>query len=341
MSYRSTYQGSLDNVKIICGRSNEELGKLISDKLKIPLVDCCLEDFANKELRVEIYNNLRGRDIFILQTGSSDDVHSINDHIMELVAIASACRLSSARTVTALVPYYPYSRSDKKDNPRVPIMGRVFADMLVGAGVDRIVSMDLHAGQIQGFSSCPFDNLFCLNLFVSYMKNTLFKGMTQDDINEKYVLVSPDQGGINRVKAYAKKLEMNYIFMHKQRDYTQKSVVMKSMIIGDIKNIEGKKGIIIDDMIDTMGTMTAAATELLEQGMDRACIIATHGIFSGPAFKRIMSCDAIDKVIVTNTLPQMQNMEKCGKLVCIDTSDMSSEVIRRLIEGGSLSELFE
>lgn len=334
------YQGTIGNVRLICGRSNLELGELISKNLRIPLVNCCLEDFANKELRVEIHDNIRGRDVFILQTGSSDNFHSINDYLMEMLAITDACRRSSARTITAIIPYYWYCRSDKKDAPRVPIMAKVVTNMLTQAGVERIVSIDLHAGQIQGFADYGWDNLFCLNIFVDYMMNTLFKGLTQEEINEKYILISPDNGGAKRVKAYAEKLKMNHEILNKKRNYKEASTVMSSTLTGDPEMVKGKKGIIIDDIIDTMGTMTSAADVLMKHGLTGVIIIATHGIFSGPAFKRIAECDAIEQVIVTNTLPQKQHIATCKKLTCVDTSGLLSETIQRLVEGSSISELF-
>jgi ribose-phosphate pyrophosphokinase len=389
--HMSSYKGSLSNACLIAGRSNHELAKLISEKLRIPLINCCLDDFANRELRIEIHENIRSRDVFILQTGMSDDIHStteyiikliqqlshlantaaktqdpdtikyfndcssdvvnlvssfnnmhsINDYIVELIGIVSACRRSSAGTITALIPYFPYCRSDKKDAPRVPIMSRDVADMLVNAGVTRIVSIDLHAGQLQGFANIGWDNLFCLNLFVEELHKTLFNGLNLDEINHKYVLVSPDVGGAKRIEAYAKKLKMNHVIMHKQRDHTKKSVITKTIIVGDVESIKNKTAIIIDDIIDTMGTMTAAANELTEHGAKNVIIIATHGIFSYPAFQRITECNAITQVIVTNTLPQIDNMKKCKKITCVDTSGLLAEVIKRLVESGSLSELFK
>lgn len=335
-----SYKGKLNNVKLVAGRSNMPLAKLISEKLKIPLLSRCLDDFANKELRVELYDNIRNFDIFIVQTGSSNSIHSINDHLMELVAIADACRLSSARTITAVVPFYPYSRSDKKDAPRVPIMGAAIARILESVGINRIVSMDLHSGQIQGFTKMPFDNLFAINLHIENLNNSYFKNMTNEEINNKYVLVAPDNGGIKRIEAYAKKLKMKFVTMHKQRDYSQKNVVNRTLLIGDDMTIKNKIAILIDDMVDTMGTMTASCQELKNKGIKEVIIIATHGIFSNPAFERINKCDMIKKVIVTNTLDQDNSCKTSNKIEVVDTSDLFSNVIQRLISG-SISDLFK
>jgi len=336
------YKGDLSNVGIIGGRSNPELSKKIAAALfgdKDKLVDCILDDFANGEIRVELLENIRGRDIFVIETGVSDNYHSINDYFVELLAITDACKRSNARTVTVIMPFYPYSRSDKKDNPRVPIMAKVVANALKKK-IFRLISLDLHSGQIQGFGDFPFDNLFAINLFVDYFNKTLFNGLTHEEVNSRYVLVSPDNGGIKRIDAYAKRLKMPFVTMHKQRDYTQKSVVMKSMLIGDPESLVGKTAIMIDDMVDTMGTMQAASNTLRELGVKDVVIVATHGIFSGPAFKRIEDCDAIREVIVTNTLPQDENLQKSNKIRCVDTSGLFSEVIQRLVEDGSISDLF-
>jgi len=341
MSLARSYKGGLENSRLIVGRSNNELGQLISRKLGIPLAKTRLETFPNGEVRVEIHENVRDTNVFILQTGVTYEGRSINDHIMELMALIRACNLSSVNSVTAIIPYFPYCRSDKKDNPRVAIMGRTIIDMLQLAGVDRFVCVDLHAGQIQGFADKPLDNLFCLKLFSGYMREQLFNGLTQDQINEQFVLVSPDNGGIKRIDAYARKLKMTHIIMHKQRDHSKTSVVDQSIIIGDVNSIKGKTAIVIDDMIDTMGTMVAAAKELVNYGVKEVIVMATHGIFSDPAFDRINGCKEITRVIVTNTLPQEKNNNKCKKVVCVDISWLLSEVIRRLVVGGSISELFE
>jgi ribose-phosphate pyrophosphokinase len=330
---------SKKSFKLLSGRSNPTLAKNISAFLGIPLTKCRLDDFGNTELRVEILESVRGFDMFILQTGGYDNEHSVNDYLIELICMINACKLSSCKSITVIIPCFPYARSDKKDTPRVPIVASLVTTILESIGVDRIVSMDLHAGQIQGFGRIPFDNLFAINLHIETLRNSLFKNLTTEQINEKYILVSPDNGGIKRIEAYAKRMNMSFVIMHKQRDYSQKSVVMNSMIIGDTK-LEGKIALILDDMIDTCGTMVSASNELQKHGTKKVIIIATHGIFSGPAMERINGCDAIEQVIVTNTLSQIENAKKCSKLVIVDTSGTFAEVIKRLIDGSSISELF-
>jgi len=245
-----------------------------------------------------------------------------------------ACKLSSARKITAIIPSFFYARSDKKDVPRVSINAALVCDLLGAAGVDRIVTLDLHSGQIQGMAgTVPLDNLYAIGEFKNYLR------VTMGDSN-RFVLVSPDAGGIKRVESYAKLLEMNYVILHKQRDYTQKNVVHRSMLVGDPAQVRDKIGIIIDDMFDTCGTITKAIEILQNEGCEGAWIIATHGIFSGPAFDRLNACDFIQKVIVSNSLPQEKNQVKCSKLEVVDCGHLFVNAINCLTTGHSLSGLF-
>lgn len=336
-----SYRGDFENVKLISSRSNQELSNSVSKLLNIPLTNYISKKFANSELKVVIQDNIRSLDVFIIASGSQDDKYSINDHLMEVMLLIDACRMSSCRTITLILPFFPYSRSDKKDDGRVSIGGSLISRMLMMVNVDRIVSMDLHSGQIQGFMDKPFDNLFGINLHIKHFNENLFKNMSRSEINENFVLVSPDNGGVKRIEAYAKKLEMKFIIMHKQRDYTKESVVDKSIIIGDKEDYKGKTAIVIDDMIDTMGTMVSASNALIDEGISSVIIVATHGVFSGPAFDRINNCDSINKVIVTNTLPQNENIKMSEKLEVVDTSILFAEIIKKLVIGGSISALFE
>ena len=329
-----------DKIRLISGRSNQELAQLISNQLGVPLTDCRIEDFANKEIRTEINTTVRGYHVYIIQTGASDAKHSINDHVMELLNLIYACKLSGAKSITALIPTYPFARSDKKDAPRVPITGALFTRMLETAGVNRIIAMDLHAGQIQGFTSIPFDNLYAKVLYVHHLRNILFKNMSTEEINQKYILCSPDAGGIKRTESYAKTLGMAFIIMHKHRDYSQSNVVLKSTLIGE-EAVKDKTVILIDDMIDTFGTMVAASNELIKCGAVDIIILATHGIFSGPAIERLNSCASISKAIVVNTLPQLEHLKLTSKIEVVDCSKLIADAIKRLHYGGSMSELFE
>lgn len=326
--------------KILCGRSHTELADSVAVRIGIPLTKVKVTDFGNTEIGVEISESVRGFHVFILQTGAPYGGRSINDHVMELYQIVDACVLSSAKSVSVILPCFPYARSDKKDSPRVSIMGACVARMLVGLGVKRIITMDLHAAQIQGFSSVPFDNLYAIKIHVDNMLSTIMADMTKEELNQKFVLVSPDVGGTKRVEAYAVRLGLGHVIMHKHRNYDKPGTVDGTTLVGRNGDITGKTAIIIDDIIDSMGTMVAAANELKKFGVDEIIVMVTHGIFSGKAFERINSCDFITKVIVTNTLPQIENLRVCNKLVIVDTSDVFVSVIRAIQGGTSISALF-
>lgn len=331
-------------IKIISGRSNGALADDIAQYLGIPLTNVTLDDYSNTELRVEINESVRGCHVCIIQTGGENENHSINDYIMELCALAYACKSSEALTVTAFIPCFPYARADKKDVPRACITGSLMTQLLITSGVDRIVSMDLHSGQVQGFTGkpMPFDNIYCKKLLINKLREVCFTEYKDDIniINEKFVLISPDYGGYKRVRQYAKELGMKMDTMHKQRDYTKNSKVLETLLMGGEKNVRGKTAIIIDDMADTMGTMISAIKQLESFGCYEVIIVVTHGILSGPAIQRINDCANIKKVIVTNTIYQGDNVLKCKKLEVVDTSKLLAEVIRRLSNGTSISDLF-
>jgi len=329
----------LQKVKLIAGRSNPELADLMATKLGIPLVQTAIKDFGNTELGIEIRENIRGYHVYIIQTGGCHQGRSINDHLIELLNLIHACKLSNAKTINIIMPCYAYARSDKK-LARESIMGSCLATILQSLGVNRIVAMDLHAGQIQGFFQGAFDNLYAINLHIDNLKKTIFKNMTPDEINNKYILVSPDVGAIKRIESYAKKLGMRYVVMHKHRDYDKPGTVLNSILIGDHDSVKGKTAIIIDDIFDSFGTLNAAVNELKTYDIKSVIAIATHGVFSGDAFNKINSNNLIEKVIVTNTLPQKDNLQKSVKLECVNISDLLAEVVKRLTVGGSVSELF-
>ena len=263
------------------------------------LTDCEITDFANGEINFHLKEEIIGKDVFVVQTGYSDENKSINDYIMELMLIIDTCSRSNIRTITVVIPFYPYSRSDKKDKPGVPIGGKLVANMLSMYNVCRVITLDLHSGQMEGFMDCPFDNLFATDLFVEYFKTKLFI----ENPKEKYILVSPDNGSTKRIEDYASILNMSYVTMHKQRSYTENNVVIKSMLIGDSCSLNQKIGIIIDDMVDTLNTITSSVHVLKENGINNVIVVATHGIFSGSAISKLNNCDLISKVIVTNTVP--------------------------------------
>lgn len=330
----------MDSVKLIVCNSNTELGQSVGEELNKSLTPMSSIKHANTEIKVKIQESIRRKNVYILSSGTNDKDYSVNDYLMELFLTIDACQRSSVKSITVILPYYPYSRADKKDDGRTAIGGSLVASLLETLKINRILSMDLHANQIQGFTSLPFDNLQAKKLFIQYIREKYLHSLNKEEINKNYILVAPDSGSVPRIASYAKTLQLNYVIMHKQRDYSKESVVLKSILIGDKDNILGKTAIIIDDMVDTMGTMVSCVNELVENGICKAIIMATHGILSEPAISRINESKKIVEVVVTNTLPQNKNLENCYKLKVIDISPLISEVIRRLSTGGSISALF-
>ena len=333
----------MNNIKIISGTSHPTLSKILAGKLGIPLCDCIVEKFSNSEIRVEIMESVRNKDVFIIQTGSFDSNtnYSVNDYLMETLIIIDACKRSMPRTVTLLMPCYPYARQDKKAGPRDPITARLVASLLEGAGVDRIIVMDLHSPQIQGFFNIPVDNIYSVSIVAKYFQKQIFKDLTTEEIQKKYLLASPDAGAIKRTLKFASSMKLNTIFMHKDRSYQTANTIDNMMIVGDSKKIKGKTVIILDDMCDTGGTLSKCCSLLIESGAKDVICCVTHGILSGPAIKLINSCSHMSKIIVSNTLPQDENYKKIDKLEVFDISDLMKEVIERITTGESISELFE
>ena len=329
-------------VKLLAGRSNLPLAESISKSLGKTLVSRIIEPFPSTEIRVEIDESIRGCDVFIVQTASADAENSVNDYIIETLLLIDACKRSGAESVSVICCNLFYARSDKKDKPRVPIGASMIANILKAAGCNRIISMDLHSGQIQGFANIPFDNLYGIKLHIDELNRSVFVketgSLSQGEINDKYILVSLDVGGAKRIRDFAKRLKMSHAIMDKQRDYSKNSEVTKSVIIGD--SVKDKIAICIDDMCDTAGTLIAGITDLKEHGASSAIVVVTHGIFSGPAFIRINKCDFIDKMIVINTLDQTQNLLRTDKLIVVDSGPLFAEIIEKIIGGGSISKSF-
>ena len=330
-----------DKIKLIAGRSNPELANLIAQKMGLELTKIKITDFGNTEIGVEIKETIRGFHCFVIQTGGSYQGRSINDHLMELYALIHACRLSSAKSVNVIMPSYAYARSDKKDAPRVPIMGSCQALIFHSLGVNRLVCMDLHSGQIQGFSQEPLDNLYAIKLHIDNLRQALFSGLSKEHIEENFVLASPDIGGAKRIESYAKRMGLRHVIMHKHRDYDKPGTVVNTVLIGCQSDVSNKVVIIIDDIFDSFGTINSAVNELVKNGVSGVYAVATHGIFSGQAFDKINNNKYILGVFVTNTLPQEENLKKCNKLRIVDTSDVFAEVITRLRSGKGISELFD
>lgn len=328
-------------MKIISGSSNLNLAKKIANHLNVSVCDCILEKFSNTEIRVEIKENIRNEDVFIIQTGGFNENHSINDYIMECLIIIDACKRSMAKSITLICPCFPYARQDKKDESRAPISAKLLANLLEKSGINRLVVMDLHASQIQGFFDIPVDNIYSFPVIDSYFKNTYFKDLTQEQIQDKYVLVSPDAGAIKRTLKFAKMMKLKAIFMHKERNYQVSNTVDNMFIVGDPKDIEGKIAIVLDDMCDTAGTLIKCADLLKESGAFEVICGVTHGILSGPAIKRLNESNSITKMIVTNSLNQEENNKKLDKLEVMDISTLLFKVISCVLSGGSISNLFK
>jgi len=287
-----------------------------------------LGKFANGETKVSIGETVRGSDIYIVQSCHGHE--NINDQLMELIVMIHACKIASAKRVTAVIPYYPYSRQDKKDKSRAPITAKLVANMLKTAGADSIITMDLHAQQIQGFFDIPVDNLYAEASVLKYIQN---ENHIKDFKNA--VIVSPDAGGAKRVTAIADKLNVDFALIHKERKIANE--VARMVLVGNVKN---RPAILVDDMTDTCGTLCFAAQTLKEHGATEIHAILTHGIFSGSAFEKLeKSC--FDSVVVTNTINQEEHVKKWSKLKVIDVANVFGECIKRAHEGGSVSHLFE
>jgi ribose-phosphate pyrophosphokinase len=310
-------------IVLVSGTSNKTLSNQISDYLDVSLVDPQIQKFANGEIFCEIEKNVRGADVFVIQTTSSP----VNDNLMELLIIIDALKRASAMSITAVVPHYGYSRQDRKAIPRTPISAKLVADLVTVAGASRVITMDLHAGQIQGFFDIPFDNIYASPVFLTYMKMNIDLG--------NLALVSPDAGGVERVRWYAKKLDKDIAMIDKRR--TGPNVAKAMNIVGDVS---GKDVIIVDDMIDTAGTLIEAARTLKEHGAQKIYSFATHGVFSGPAAQRIAGCEELEAVIVTDTIPLTSELKQVEKIKVLSTAEILSKAIHRTFNHDSVSSLF-
>jgi ribose-phosphate pyrophosphokinase len=313
----------LKRIVLVSGTSNLTLSNQISDYLDVPLVNPQLVRFANGEIFCEIEKHVRGADVFVVQSTCSP----VNDNLMELLIMIDALKRASASSITAVIPFYGYARQDRKSSPRTPISAKLVADLLTVAGTSRVITMDLHAGQIQGFFNIPFDNIFASPVLLSYIRKELF--------SENTVFVSPDAGGVERVRAYAKKLNSDIAMIDKRR--TGKNVAEAMNIIG---SVSGKDCIIVDDMIDTGGTLVEACKALRKNGANKIYACATHPVFSNPAIERITNCEELDRVIVTDTIPLTDEAKKCSKIVVLSTGELLSKAIHRTFNNDSVSSLF-
>lgn len=308
-------------MKLFGGTSNPSLTEEVCRYLGIPPGKMTAKTFSDGETQVEIHENTRNMDAFILQSTCTP----VNDNLMQLLIIIDALKRASAKRITAVIPYYGYGRQDRKVKPRVPISAKLVADLITVAGANRVVSIDLHAGQIQGYFNIPVDNIFAAPVLLKYMRTHF-----QDNL----VIVSPDAGGVERARAFAKRLGAYLAIIDKRRD--QPNVAEAMNIIGEV---EGKKAIILDDMVDTAGTLTEAAKALIQKGCSAIYACCTHPVLSGPAIDRIMQ-SPIEQLVVTNTIPLGEEAKKCPKINVLSVADLLGETIKRIDNSDSVSTLF-
>ena len=338
---RSIY--NYNNIRLISGSSNPALSQMIADELKITLTKCDLTTFANTETRIQLRESVRGKHVYIVQTGGFDITNhkSVNDYIFESMLIMDSVRGAGAKSITILCPCYPYARQDKKDAPRAPISARVVATSLQSLGLTRIICIDLHAASIQGLFNCPCDNLYCINPIKDYLYKNVFMSEKAEDYSTKFVAISPDEGAIKRTSIYAGKLNLKFMVMSKTRDYNRENVVEKTVLLGNPEWLIGRTAVIFDDMIDTGGTVIKSVEYLIERGAKDAVLVVSHGILSGAAIERINNCSAIKAVVVSDSLCQINNLQNCPKLQVFTVSKMYADVVKRLVTGESISEMFE
>ena len=313
--------GDFSNMKLFACNSNPELAAEIAQHLGIELADCQVKKFSDGEISVNIGESVRGKDVFIIQ--STND--PVNDNLMELLILTDAVKRASAKSVTAVIPYYGYARQDRKAKPRDPITSKLVANMIVAAGIDRVMTMDLHADQEQGYFDIPVDHLIGMPILVDYFK--------KEEI-EDLVIVSPDHGSVKRARSMAKPFNVPIAIIDKRRPEPNKSEIMN--IIGDI---EGKNCIIVDDMIDTAGTICNAAKAVMDLGAKSVKVAATHAVLSGPAIERIKDSQ-IQEMVLLNTIP-LPEEKKLDKITVLSVGELFAEIIARVHTNTPVSALFE
>jgi ribose-phosphate pyrophosphokinase len=308
-------------IKLFGGTSNTSLTIEVCDYIGIAPGEIIAKTFSDGETQVEIGENIRGRDVFVIQSTCSP----VNDNLMQLLIIMDALRRASAERITAVIPYYGYSRQDRKVKPRVPISAKLVADLITVSGANRVVSVDLHAGQIQGYFNIPVDNIFATPILLKYV---------HDNLHGELVMVSPDAGGVERARAFAKRLNASLAIIDKRRESPNMAEAMN--IIGEV---EGKIAIILDDMVDTAGTLAQAASALKDRGATQTYACCTHPVLSGPAVTRI-EASPIDKLVVTNTIPLNGKARDSKKIVSLSVAELLGETIKRIHASDSVSTLF-
>ena len=311
----------LNNLKIVSGNANIKLAQEICKELNIPLGKANVKKFSDGEIQVEIEENVRGMDVFVVQSTCTP----VNRSLMELLIMMDAIKRASAERITAVIPYYGYARQDRKVAPRVPITAKLVADLITTAGSDRLLTVDLHAGQIQGFFNIPVDHLYSAPVIVDYIKKQYANNL---------VIVSPDAGGVERARAFAKRLGASLAIIDKRRPQPNESNIMN--IIGDI---QGKTALLLDDMVDTAGTLTQAANALRKEGAQKVVACCTHPVLSGKAIEKIMQSD-LEELVVTDTIPLREEAKACKKIVVLSVAQLLGEAIKRIHSNDSVSSLF-
>jgi ribose-phosphate pyrophosphokinase len=311
----------LDKIKVFSGNSNPEMAQEICEFMGITLGEAEVGSFSDGESSVEIHESVRGKQVFVIQSTCPP----VNDNLMELLVMIDALKRASAEEITAVIPYYGYARQDKKVFPRAPITAKLVADLMTVAGTQRVISMELHAGQIQGFFDIPVDHLYSSPIMLEYLR---------EKYSDDMIIVSPDAGGVERARAYAQRLGVGLAIIDKRRKGPNVAEVMH--IIGDVK---GQNAIILDDMVDTAGTLVKAAEALDENGAKNIYGVLTHPVFSGPAIERING-SPIEEILVTNTIPLGNEAKKSKKIKVLSVSKLFGEAIIRVYRRESVSELF-
>lgn len=308
------------NMQIFSGNANPKLAADICRHMNIELSKAEVRTFSDGEIFVEIGENVRGNDIFIIQPTCTP----VNDHLMELVIMVDALRRASARRITAVLPYYGYARQDRKVAPRVPITAKVVAEMMMVVGVRRVLTMDLHAGQIQGFFNIPVDNLFAAPIILDYISSKF----------SEVVMVSPDAGGVERTRAFAKRLNADLAIIDKRRERANVCAAMN--VIGDVA---GKTAVLLDDMVDTAGTLCSAAEILMQKGAKEVYACCSHGVLSGPAIERI-EASKIQQLVITDSVPLRENALNCKKIKVLSVAKLFADAISCIHSEDSVSSLF-
>jgi ribose-phosphate pyrophosphokinase len=313
----------LKDLRLFTGRANPRLACGICEYLQIEPGRIEVSDFSDGEVFVQIQENIRGQDVFLVQS----TCQPVNQHLMELLIMADACRRASAARITAVIPYFGYGRQDRKDRPRVPITAKLVADLIAAAGVNRVLALDLHAGQLQGYFNMPVDHLFAAPVLVEHFKQQQFQNLT---------IIAPDAGGVERATAFAKRLDASLAIIDKRRDRDKKNIAKVMHIVGEVKD---RDVLIADDIVDTAGTLVEATAALLRAGARRVFAGAAHAVLSGPAMQRLGS-SGLQQLAVTNTIPLGAKADKEARVHVLSVAPLLGEAIKRIHSDDSVSSLF-